>query len=139
MKKIFICSFALLGGLATGVIYWLCKKREYDNTASKLTDEKVDFKPKPQKEYITQTSNTVDEMCQAKSESSQNIHERHLAASEIMKDAYSNIMEDFVENLSDEKFESEENNTQKSVIDSEDISVMEKLNLISNDIDDILK
>lgn len=67
----------------------------------------MDIKQQPQEETIYQRSNVVEDMYQAKDESVQAIYERHSEASEIMKDAYRNIMEDFVKDFSDEKIVNE--------------------------------
>ena len=137
MKKMFI--YASVVGLAAGVFYWLCKKGKSNNTASKTVDKKVDFEPRLQEEEISQNSNVVEEMYKAKSESVQAVYERHSEASEIMKDAYSNIMEEFVEDFSGEKYANEKDKNKEVVIDSEVVSVMKEIDLMSNELDDLLK
>lgn len=137
MKKLFI--YASVVGLTAGVVYWLCKKEKSNNTVSKLVDNKVDFEPKPQEEEITQGSNVVEEMYQAKGESIQAVYERHSEAGEIMKDAYRNIVEDFVEDFSSEKVANEKDETKEVIIDSESVSVMKELDSISDELDDLLK
>lgn len=59
-----------------------------------------------------------------------NISGRHQEAASIMKDAYGNIMEDFVEEFS------EKANT--SVIDEEDVTTNKEIDKASNDLDDLL-
>lgn len=59
-----------------------------------------------------------------------NISGRHQEAVSIMKDAYENIMEDFVEDFS------ESVNTQ--VIDEEDVTTNKEIDKASNDLDDLL-
>lgn len=54
-----------------------------------------------------------------------------------MKEAYSNIMEDFVEDFSDEDTVKDKNND--TVIDSESVSVIKELDSISDELDDLLK
>lgn len=137
MKKLF--TYASVVGLAAGVVYWLCKKGKSNNTKSKTVDKKVNFELRPQEEEISQNSNVMEEMYQAKSESVQAVYERHSEASEIMKDAYSNIMEDFVEDFSGEKDANEKEKKKDVIIDSESVSVMKEIDLISDELDDLLK
>jgi hypothetical protein len=59
-----------------------------------------------------------------------NISRRHQEAGSIMKDAYGNIMEDFVEDFS------EVVNT--LVIDEEDVTTNKEIDKVSNDLDDLL-
>ena len=136
MKKLFI--YASVVGLAAGVFYWLCKKGKSINTASKTADEKVDFESIHQEGEISRNSNIVEKMYQAKSESAQDVHERHSEAGEIMKDAYSNIMEDFVEDFCDEKDVNKEEKNKDVIIDGESVSVMKEIDLISDELDDLL-
>ena len=81
----------------------------------------------------------MEEMYQAKSESVQVVYERHSEASEIMKDAYRNIMEDFVEDFSGEKGANEKDETKDVIIDGESVWVMKEIDLISDELDDLLK
>ena len=81
----------------------------------------------------------MKEMYQAKSESAKEIYDRHSRASEIMKDAYSNIMQDFVEDFSDEKSTNEKEKNESAIIDGESASVMKEIDLISDELDDLLK
>ena len=78
-------------------------------------------------------------MSQAKSESAQAVYERHSEASSIMKDAYSNIMEDFVEDFSGENDTNAEDENKEVIIDSESVSVMKEIDSISDELDDLLK
>jgi len=59
-----------------------------------------------------------------------NISERHQEAASIMKDAYGNIMEDFVEDFSKNEY--------SPVIDEEDVITNKEIDKVSNDIDDLL-
>ena len=59
-----------------------------------------------------------------------NISGRHQEAALIMKDAYGNIMEDFVEDFSENEY--------SPIIDEEDVSIINESNKSSNDLDDIL-
>jgi len=137
MKKLFI--YVSMVGLAAGVVYWLSKKEKFNNTVSKSIDNKVDSEPRHQEEEISQNSNVVEKLYQTKSESVQTIYERHSEAGEIMKDAYRNIMEDFVEDFSGEKVVNENNEIKENVIDSDSVSVTKEINLISDELDDLLK
>lgn len=60
-----------------------------------------------------------------------NISERHQEAVSIMRDAYANIMEDFVEDFPEV--------VNMSVIDEEDVSTNEEIDKASSDLDDLLK
>lgn len=137
MKKWFI--YASVVGLATGVIYWLCKKGKSNTATSQMVDKKVDFETKSQEEENSQNTDAVEEMCQTKNESAQAVYERHTEASSIMKDAYSNIMEDFVEDFLDESNTKPKDKNKEVVIDSESVSVMKEIDLISDELDDLLK
>ena len=59
-----------------------------------------------------------------------NISGRHQEAASIMNDAYGNIMEDFVEDFSE--------NIYTSVIDEEDVIMNKEIDKASNDLDDLL-
>lgn len=59
-----------------------------------------------------------------------NISGRHQEASSIMKDAYGNIMEDFVEDFSENEY--------STVIDEEDVIINNEIDKTSNDLDDLL-
>lgn len=137
MKKLFI--YASVAGLAAGAVYWLCKKSKSNTAASQMVDQKVNFETNAQEEENYQNAGVVEEMYQAKSESEQAVYERHAEASSIMKDAYNNIMEDFVEDFSDENDTNEKNENKEVVIDSESVSVMKDIDSISDELDDLLK
>lgn len=137
IKKVFI--YASVAGLATGVIYWLSKKEKTNQSVSAPVDNKVDLAPRHYEEELSQNSTVMDEMYQAKSESVQAVFERHSEASEIMKDSYRNIMENFVEDFSDVKVVNDKDESKPIIIDSESVSVMKKIDLISDELDDLLK
>lgn len=59
-----------------------------------------------------------------------NISGRHQEAVSIMKDAYGNIMEDFVEDFSE--------GVNTSIIDEEDVTTNKEIDKASNDLDDLL-
>lgn len=137
MKKMFI--YASVVGLAAGVVYWLCKKGKSNTATSQTVDKKVNFKTNTQEEENSQNTGVVEEMYQAKSESAQAVYERHSEASSIMKDAYSNIMEDFVEDFSSKNDTNAKDENKEVVIDSESVSVMKEIDSISDELDDLLK
>ena len=137
MKKRFI--FASVVGLVAGVIYWLCKKGKSDTATSQTVDKKVDFKTNSQEEENSQNTDAVEEMYQTKNESTKAVYVRHTEANSIMKDAYSNIMEDFLEGFSDENNTNAKDKNKEVVIDSESVSVMKEIDSISDELDDLLK
>lgn len=136
MKKFFIVSVI---GLASGVIYWLRKKEQYVNNASEIVDEKVDFESESRQQNHAQNINTVEELSQDKNEITQDIYGRHAEAREIMKNAYGDIMENFVDDASGEKDVNEKNKDKESVIDHESVLVMKEIDLISDELDELLK
>ena len=133
MKKLLIYASAI--GLCAGVVYWLCKKEKTKNTASKAVDNKEDLETKIQEEGIPQESNVVEAMYQAKDETAHTVCERHAEAAEILKDAYRNIMDDFVEDFS--VVENEETKAVHS--DDKTVSIMNELDSISDELDNLLK
>lgn len=133
MKKLLICASAI--GLSAAVVYWLYKKEQTKNTAPKAVDNKADLEPKIQEEDIPQDPNIVEAMHQAKGEAARTICERHAEAAEILKDAYRNIMDDFVEDFS--VVENEETKAVHS--DDKTVSIMNELDSISDELDNLLK
>lgn len=137
MKKWFI--YVLVVGLVAGVIYWLCKKGKSNTATSPIVDKKVDFETSSQEEENSQNTDVVEEMYQTKNESAQTVYERHTEASSIMKDAYNNILEDFVEDFSDKSNTNSKDKNEEIVIDSESVSVMKEIDSISDELDALLK
>lgn len=137
MKKWFI--YASVVGLAAGVVYWLYKNGKTNTATSRTVDKKADFETNTQEEEKSQNSNVVEEMYQAKNESVQAVYERHSEAGYIMKDAYSNIMEDFVEDFSSENDTNAKGENKEVIIDNESVSVMKEIDSISDELDDLLK
>ena len=137
MKKWFINASVV--GLATGVVYWLYKNGKTNTATSRTVDKKADFETNTQEEEKSQNSNVVEEMYQAKNESVQAVYERHFEAGSIMKDAYSNIMEDFVEDFSSENDTNAKDENKEVIIDNESVSVMKENDSISDELDDLLK
>lgn len=136
MKKWFI--YASVIGLAAGVVCWLYKNGKTNTATSKTVDKKDDFETNTQ-EKKSKNSNAFEKMYQAKSESVQDVCERHSEAVSIMKDAYSNIMEDFVEDFSSENDTNAKDENKEVIIDSESVSVMNEIDSISDELDDLLK
>lgn len=152
MNKLFIC--ASVAGLAAGVAFWLHKKGKSYSIMTGTVDEKAEAeaeaKSEPHEDNFsqntqntqhttnTQNANAMEEMYQAKSESAQTIFERHSEAASIMKDAYADIMEDFVEDFSGEADANPKDNKEVAV-DGEFISVMNENDLISDELDDFLE
>lgn len=137
MKKWFI--YASVVGLVAGVVQWLCKNSKTNTATSQTVDKKGDFETNTQEEEKSQNSNVIEEMYQAKSESVQAVYERHSEAGSIMKDAYSNIMEDFVEDFSSENDANAKDENKKVIIDNESVSVMKEIDSIPDELDDLLK
>lgn len=81
------------------------------------------------KQYQVQTVNAI-QLERNKNKTQANISERHQAATSIMREAYENIMEDFVEDFSD--------NGNPQIIDEEDIEANRKIDEIGDDLDDLL-
>ena len=136
MKKFFI--FASVVGIAAGVVFWLYKKDKINNTQPiQNDDDKGNITREYQEENISSQQSATEDMYQVKNRSAQAVSERHQEASSIMKDAYSNIMENFVEDFSEESCinQCEENN--KEYIDNDSVSIMEKINSISDEIDNL--
>lgn len=136
MKKWFICASVV--GLA-GVIYWLCKRGKSNTATSQMVNKKVDFETNSQEEENSQNTDVVEKMYQTKNESAQTVYERHTEASSIMKDAYSNIMEDFVEDFSTKSNTNSKDKNKEIVIDSKSASVMKEIDSISDELEDLLK
>ena len=137
MKKMFI--YASIIGLSAGVVYWLYKKEKSNTVTSETEDKKENSELDYQEEEVFATINIEEEMHQAESESAKNVNERHAQAGSIMKDAYSNIMEDFVDDFSDEKHENAKDEIKEVDIDSEAVSVMKEMDSLSDELDDLLK
>lgn len=142
MKKLFI--YASIIGVSAGVVYWLYKKEKSNTGTSGTEDKKENSEPDPQEEEASANVNTEEKIHQVecestKRESTENVNERHARAGAIMKDAYSNIMEDFVEDFSDEKDVNAKDEMKEVDIDGEAVSVMKEMDSLSDELDDLLK
>lgn len=130
MKKMFI--FASLIGIVTSAVYLLCKNERPNNNYFKSDNSNVDFNSNKAKESPSCESNAMEEMYQAKFENAQAVQERHSEASEIMSDAFKNILSDIEPIILDQE-------TEDIVIDSESNAVMDELDSISDELDNLLK
>lgn len=137
MKKLFI--FASMVGLAAGVVYWLYKKGNSNTVTSKTAGKKEDFESYTQEEEIFRDTGNEEKMYQAKNEIAQNVCERHLEAGFIMKDAHSNIMENFVEDFSSENDMNTKDENKEIINDSKSALIMNEIDSISDEVDDLLK
>lgn len=134
MKKLLICVAGI--GLVAGVIYWLYNEDKSHKIMTKTSDSMKNVKLNEKEEPVSNKQDIVEEMFEAKSNSAKAVNERHSEASKIMKDAYSNIMEDFVEDFSYEN--STKYKSKDSILDDES-AVMKELDSISDELDDLLK
>lgn len=135
-----ILLYASVVGITIGASYWLYKKVKADQEfVNPPVPKKMHITPIPKTEKNEQKINVSAETDQTKSEYVQPIYERHSAAREVMKNAYQDIMEHFVEDFSIEENSDRKGENGKVIIDSEDISVMKKIDSISNELDDLLK
>lgn len=132
MKKLLI--YASVVGTTIRVVYWLFLKVKSNHTSYRLEDKKIDFEPKQRQNESSPNVNVLEQTIEDKSENARAIYERHSVAREILRDAYSNITEDFVEDFSSEKDMNKEN-----MIENKNISVMKETDLISDELDELLK
>lgn len=136
MKKLLI--YASIAALITVVVYLLCKKGKSDTDVADTGEKNVDPETNIQDE-ISQDTGAAEEMYKTKNECAQAVYERHFNAGSIMKDAYSNIMEDFVEDFSDENDTNEREESKEVVLDSATVSVTKEIDSISDELDELLK
>lgn len=137
IKNLLICASAV--GLTALVVYLLCKKEKTNDITTNLVDDDINIKSESHCSKPISENSNVEEMYQAKRESVQTVYERHSEAGSIMKDAYSNIMEDFVEGFSGEEDTNAKDENKSVIIDSESVSVMQEIDWISDELDDLLK
>lgn len=130
MKKILI--YASVVGLTTATIYLLCKKKKSNISASKATDNKIDFEEENQEDGTVREPNVMDEMYQAKSDSAQAVHDRHAKAGEIMTDVLKNIFSEIEPVVYDEE-------AVDAVNDTESVEIIKELDSLSDELDELLK
>ena len=136
MKKLLI--YASIAALTTVVVYLLCKKGKSDTDVADTEEKNVNPETNIPDE-ISQDIGATEEMYKIKNECAQAVYERHFNAGSIMKDAYSNIMEDFVEDFSDENDANEGEESKEVVLDSATVSVTKEIDSISDELDELLK
>ncbi len=137
MKNLFVCV-AVVGLAAVGV-YGVSKKSKSNTVILQGEEKKVDFATNIQEKEIPQNTGVEEELDHAKREGVQSVYERHSEVGSIMKDAYSNIMEDFMGDLSDKNAMNSKDDNKEVVIDKESVSIMKEMDSISNKLDDLLK
>lgn len=102
------------------------KKRKQENTEHQVEKSNEILNTQHKVKIVNEAQLEND-----KANAQANISCRHQEASEIMKDSFGNIMENFVSDFSDSE--------STFVIDEEDIKTNNELDKISDDLDDILK
>lgn len=137
MRKLFICASVV--GVVAGVVYFIYKKEKFRTDTPGTANNKVDVGVFSEEEKGFQNGNAVKKMYEEKSKSVQDIYERHFEADSIMNDTFSNIMEDFVEDFSDEKDINAMDENKEVIINNESVSVMKEMDSISDELDDLLK
>lgn len=137
MKKAIV--YVAVAGLAVGAVYLLYKRDKANSPVSAPEDKKVALELETHEESKNQKTENVDEIFRAKNESAQAVYERHTEAGKIMKESYTKIMEDFVEDFSDGKVVDEASGIKEKVIDSESVAVIKEIDSISDELDDLLK
>lgn len=121
---------SLVSGLVGAIIINLidkliAKKQKSDAQATVIEKGNQIIAKQQQIQIISEALHERD-----KENAHSNISGRHQEAASIMKDAYGNIMEDFVEDFSE--------NVYTSAIDEEDVITNKEINKASNDLDDLL-
>lgn len=130
MKKLIVC--VAVTGVAVGAIYLLCKTKKEENVSSKSTDEKFDSGAVTKEETSDEEKDATQEMNVAKGKSAQSISERHIEAAGIMVDAFANIMREIEPvALNEEPVD--------TVDDSQDVETINKLDSLSNELDELAK
>lgn len=136
MRKMLFCASVV--GVVAGVVYWIYKKEKFRTDTTDTVDNKVDLGVFSEEEKRSQNENAVEEMYEEKSKSVQDVCERHFEAGSIMKDAYCNIMEDFVEDFSDKKDVNGMGDNKEVSTNDESVSVMKEIDSISDELNDLL-
>ncbi|WP_445002699.1 cation diffusion facilitator family transporter [Exiguobacterium alkaliphilum] len=142
---IFIVEIPLLGSLASilGIFFGAVVAGIIGAIAINLLDKLIAKKQKQEVQAATiakgnqiiakqhQIQIVNETLLDRDKESAQaNILGRHQEAVSIMRDAYGNVMEDFVEDFSEI--------VNLSVINEEDVTINEEIDMASNDLDDLL-
>lgn len=121
---------SLVSGLIGAIVInfidkFIAKKQRSDAQAAIIEKGNKIISNQHQMQIINETRLDIDkENVQA------NISRRHQEAASIMKDAYENIMEEFVEDFSE--------SVNTSVIDEEDVVINQEIEKTRNELDDLL-
>lgn len=137
MKKLLIC--ASMVGVAAVVAYWVYVKEKVNNkTNTSSATNTVHFATEVSEPKKQENANDTDKINQTEHECVQDVYKRHIAAGEVIKAACSNIMENFVKDYSVEEADGVKEKGNRTIIDSDDVSVIKELDSISNELDDLL-
>ena len=116
----------IIGAIAINIIEkYIEKSMKRENLDAQIDKGNEILKTQHQIQIVNEVSLDRD-----KENAQSNISGRNQEAASIMKDAYGNIMEDFVEDFSENEY--------SPIIDEEDVSIINESNKSSNDLDDIL-
>lgn len=116
----------IIGAIAINIIEkYIEKSIKHENLDAQIDKGNEILKTQHQIQIVNEVSLDRD-----KENAQSNISGRNQEAASIMKDAYGNIMEDFVEDFFENEY--------SPIIDEEDVSIINESNKSSNDLDDIL-
>lgn len=135
MKK--LVFYTTMIGLAAGIGFWLYRKEKENRVLVKTETEKNITEVTVEENDDSQTGCKSEEIDQIKSESVKEVYERHVEAANIMKAAYSNIMENFVEDFSEESTKKREESNKNSVVDNENVEMIKEIDSISDELDNL--
>ena len=121
---------SLVSGLVGAIIInlidkFIAKKQKSDAQAAAIEKQNQIITKQHQIQIVNEVLLDKD-----KENTQSNISGRHQEAFSIMKDAYGIIMEDFVEDFSENEY--------STVIDEKDVIINNEINKTSNDLDDLL-
>lgn len=121
---------SLVSGLAGAIIInlidkFIAKKQKSDAQAAAIETGNQIISKQHQIQIVNEVLLDRD-----KENAQSNILERHQDALSIMNEAYGNVMEDFVEDFSENEY--------SAVIDEEDVITNKEIDKTSNDLDDLL-
>lgn len=132
MRKNFVYASGI--GLAIGMLYWFFRHTKKEETFTNLINsvkEEAINRQEDAFEWVV----TTEKVNQTINQSLDTIHERHSIASSIMKEAYSNIMEDFVK---DGSVANVDNAMEGTIRDDESAIIISKSKEISDELDSLL-
>lgn len=116
----------IIGAIAINLLDKLISKKQKGVVQAAIIEKGNEIITK-QHEIQTVTQALLE---REKSNTYDNISERHQDAASIMKDAYRNVMEDFVEDFSED--------ANVSIIDEEDVTINQKIDKTGDDLDHLL-